>query len=127
MLKSIWNKFKSLKWWQKILAFIPFILAIIVTYLFLFANRENINKRLLELNENRVDRDIRDFNSSEEESQRELEELERERKEVLEERKTIEEKLREKEEETNDLFKKIDSVNPSIDDINNLFDGLRRK
>jgi peptidoglycan hydrolase CwlO-like protein len=127
MLKTIWNKFKSLKWWQKILAFIPFLLAIIVAYLLLFTNRDSLNRKLLELNENRVDKDVKDFNSSEEERIKQIEELENEREKVLRERKTIEKRITEKEEKANELFEKIDSTNPNVNDINNLFDQLRRK
>lgn len=125
-LEKLWNWYKTLKWYYKVLLFIPIVTILAAIYCFFFVfSKDKINLKILNRNKESTDTFVNNFEKNEIVEEREREIL-NQKKEVLEEKvNVIEETIKKKEEKHEEILWKIDNANN--DQLRSLFSEVRER
>lgn len=115
-LMTLWNNFKKLPWWKKILLFIPLILVGIGSIIFMIDKSETTNEDIVRENKKKTDKQIESFNKS-------LNKLEKERKVIKDKRKEIRKELEDAKADYNNVCELID--NTDADKLDSIAARLR--
>jgi len=104
-LQRIWNDFKQLSWWKKILLFVPFVTVTIFIGLF-FAEGNKTNEKILANSKEKTDTEVTTF-------MKDLDKLKSERASILRERKRIKQELKNVKNESNTFINRIHNADAS--------------
>jgi len=104
-LQRIWNDFKQLSWWKKILLFVPFVTVTIFIGLF-FAEGNKTNEKILANSKEKTDTEVTTFI-------KDLDKLKTERASILHERKRIKQELKNVKTKSNNFIRRINNADAS--------------
>lgn len=119
-VSQIWTRFKNLKWYYKILVFLPFFIAILFSFLSFFKEEKMSNQVILDSLKEKTDSEIKTY-SKNETIEKDIRETIDQEREVVSIRK--EKRIKEIEREIDELDKTIESIN-SINDASELITML---
>jgi len=121
-LTNLWNNYKNLSWWRKVLLFLPLIIVLVVVgvLVFMSGNKDDNQELVVDHNRKVVDNQIEKF---EDLSKAE----EKKRQENQKQRNTLEIKMKENHEELEKTIKDIDNANGNPDELLRIADELRAK
>lgn len=116
-IKELWNEWKELIWWKKVLLFIPLILLIIfIIFIPIRRNEDDINKEILASNKKISNKAVDTLEQQDKK-------LEDKQKKIKQRRKELEKKVKNRDEETKSI---IDEINDADDNLSKLVDLHRR-
>ena len=110
-ITKLWNKFKALPWWKKLLLLVPFILMLLVYFAIVFWSDTSIDtSSVVEYNKKKVDKQIKAIRKEDKQLIKDIKKIETERVKLKEEEK-------DNEEEAENLIKRIDSATDKPDEL----------
>lgn len=115
-IKELWNEWKNLIWWKKVLLFIPLFLLIIFIIFIPIRRNDDINKEIL-VSGKKISKKAVDTLDQQDKR------LEEKQKKTEQRRKELEKKVKSRNEETKSI---IDEIDDADDNLSKLVDLHRR-
>ena len=84
-LTNLWNDFKKLPWWKKILFFLPLVLSGLLTVLFMISKGNTTNEDMVQEIKKKTDKQVDVFNKDFDKMEKKLKVINKERQEIREE------------------------------------------
>jgi septal ring factor EnvC (AmiA/AmiB activator) len=114
---TLWNDFKNLVWWEKIILFIPFVFTFVIIALFFTEKFDFSKEKLIKRNKNKTDIEIKTFKKN-------LIEIEKKRQEIQTQRAKTKEEIKNAEINYANFIKYVDSTNDP-DELSRIAEELR--
>jgi peptidoglycan hydrolase CwlO-like protein len=123
-MTNLWNNFKSLKWYWKIVLCIPFILILIVLLVVWFYQKD-INKDLVNKIRKQVDNISKKLGKEVKKSEDKIKKIEKQHQNNLNKQKEVNKSIENIKKEHNKNVEKIENTKLTVSSMSDMYSNLR--
>ena len=122
-IKDLWEKFKKLKWYWKILLILP--LLILFVCLFIFVPSRDINKSLVKQTKKNTDNFIKKIEEENVQQDKKIKQLKKQEEKIIEQKIKVNSKINRIKAKHNDQLNKIKKTQHTVSQLTNMHNNLR--